>query len=271
MKSSPYLICSTFSYNGYLEYGRNFLRSYLNFASDIPLCLVIDNEVLFDLINSDFDLSSFMLVKNSYINEIDCLCLKRATFDNEHKFKYSPEKFVYKPSSLMTLLAGGHCDGFKYLVWVDGDSVFLKSGLGNLLNYISPKPNQIASVFDRLDYRNHLEAGLMVFNLAHVQTEKYIFDVLDCFLSGKIFSMLEWHDAFIFTHYINSRPPDSFRLLCIEFNIKGDHPIATWDESKKYLDHLKGRRKRLGFSPETISNTLYRKILVLLAKIKSLF
>jgi hypothetical protein len=90
----------------------------------------------------------------------------------------------------------------------------------------------------------------MIFNRDHSHFNEYIENCCNIFISGKIFNFMEWHDAFIWSQLMNAYPPDSFRLLCKEFQIPGSHPISGFDLLKDKMDHLKGKNKLLGFSPE---------------------
>jgi hypothetical protein len=69
---------------------------------------------------------------------------------------------------------------------------------------------------------------------------------------------MEWHDALVWSYLMYALPPNSFRLLCKEFNIKGSHPISKFSLLKNKLDHLKGNNKKLGFSPE--GNSILKNI-----------
>ena len=240
-----FIVVTTCSQRGYLEYGKNFLESFHLFNETIPLIFVRDQEI-----NKVQSKENLIVIQNHFGSEIELFQKEFFHLCSESNFKLSPNRFIYKPTAIAS--ANKFLDGtnYKYLVWIDADTIFKKPGLLESFKIIAPHDAQIASVFERFNSMNYLEAGLMIFNRDHKNFNEYIDNCCNIFISGKIFDFMEWHDAFIWSQLMNAYPPDSFRLLCKEFQIPGSHPIAAFNILADKMDHLKGKNKSLGFSPE---------------------
>jgi len=240
-----FIVVTTCSQQGYLEYGKKFLELFHLFNETIPLIFVQDQQIA-----EVQSIKNLTVIQNHFRSEIEFFQKKFFHLCSESDFKFSPNRFIYKPTAIVSankFLAGTN---YKYLVWIDADTIFKKPGLLESFKRIAPHDGQIASVFERFHSLNYLEAGLMIFNRDHKNFNEFIGNCCNTFISGKIFDFMEWHDAFIWSQLMNAYPPDSFRLLCKEFQILGSHPIATFSILADKMDHLKGKNKSLGFSPE---------------------
>lgn len=244
MSSKKIVAVTSFSFEGYKEYGQKFLESFKKFNPDLELYFVIDDLKL-EFLNSECK-----VIENQFLSEIQNFL---TIYDNRFSktdFRFAPHRFIYKPTAIVTLNNFLSSEDADYITWIDGDTVFKQSGLKEALIKIKPKKHQIASVFERFHDLHYIESGLMIFNRNCSLSSSFINESKDIFISGKIFEFMEWHDAFIWTQLMNACPPDSFRLLCQEFQISGSHPISNFSILSNKMDHLKGNNKFLGFSPE---------------------
>lgn len=220
---------------------------------ELDLILVLD-EAIDDL--QSLSCENLFVLHNRYVDQITrFLIAYNQRVEGRQGFEFRADRFVYKPAAIMTafeyLSESVHLNDPDYLIWIDGDTVFRRSDLESLLTELAPNSLQIASVLDRKRDFYFLEAGLMIFNRKLAATRVYIDDVLSTFLNEKIFDLQEWHDGFLWTLEMYKRPPGSFRLLCSEYQWRGEHPIAENQKLSLFLDHVKGSsRKSLGFSPE---------------------
>lgn len=260
MSSEKNVVVTSFSFEGYKEYGQKFLESFKRFNPDFELYLIIDDPKL-KFLNSEYK-----VLENYFFNEIqNFLTIYNDRF-SKTDFRFAPHRFIYKPTAIVTLNNFLSSEDADYITWIDGDTVFKQSGLKEALVKIKPKKHQIASIFERFQDLHCIESGLMIFNRNHSLCSSFINESKDIFISGRIFKFMEWHDALVWSYLMYALPPNSFRLLCKEFNIKGSHPISKFSLLKNKLDHLKGNNKKLGFSPEgnsilkNIQNYLVHKI-----------
>lgn len=252
MSSKKNVVVTSFSFEGYKEYGQKFLESFKRFNPDLELYLIIDDPKL-KFLNSEYK-----VLENYFFNEIqNFLTIYNDRF-SKTDFRFAPHRFIYKPTAIVTLNNFLSREDADYITWIDGDTVFKQSGLKEALVKIKPEKHQIASVFERFQDLHYIESGLMIFNRNHSLCSSFINESKDIFISGRIFKFMEWHDALVWSYLMYALPPNSFRLLCKEFNIKGSHPISKFSLLKNKLDHLKGNNKKLGFSPE--GNSILKNI-----------
>ena len=244
MSSEKNVVVTSFSFEGYKEYGQKFLESFKRFNPDFELYLIIDDPKL-KFLNGEYK-----VLENYFFNEIqNFLTIYNDRF-SKTDFRFAPHRFIYKPTAIVTLNNFLSSEDADYITWIDGDTVFKQSGLKEALVKIKPKKHQIASVFERFQDLHYIESGLMIFNRNHSLCSSFINESKDIFISGRIFKFMEWQDALVWSYLMYALPPNSFRLLCKEFNIKSSHPISKFSLLKNKLDHLKGNNKKLGFSPE---------------------
>ncbi|MDA7600351.1 hypothetical protein N8763_02090 [Gammaproteobacteria bacterium] len=252
MSGEKNVVVTSFSFEGYKEYGQKFLESFKRFNPDFELYLIIDDPKL-KFLNSEYK-----VLENYFFNEIqNFLTIYNDRF-SKTDFRFAPHRFIYKPTAIVTLNNFLSSEDADYITWIDGDTVFKQSGLKEALVKIKPKKHQIASVFERFQDLHYIESGLMIFNRNHSLCSSFINESKDIFISGRIFKFMEWQDALVWSYLMYALPPNSFRLLCKEFNIKGSHPISKFSLLKNKLDHLKGNNKKLGFSPE--GNSILKNI-----------
>jgi hypothetical protein len=240
-----FIVVTTCSQEGYLEYGKDFLESFSLFNQEIPLIFVQDQQIA--EIHSK---ENIQVIQNNFASEIEVFLETFSHSCSESEFQFSPNRFIYKPTAIVSANNFLAETDYQYMVWIDADTIFKRPGLLEALKKIAPNDSQIASVFERFHSLHYLEAGLIIFNRDHGNVREYIENCCDIFISGNIFNFMEWHDAFIWSHLMNTYPPNSFRLLCKEFGILGSHPIAAFDILADKMDHLKGNNKSLGYSPE---------------------
>ena len=252
MTNKKIVTVTSFSFDGYKEYGQKFIESFKKFNPDLELYFIIDDPKL-EFLNNDCK-----VIENHFLNEIqDFLTAYNDRF-SKTDFRFAPNRFIYKPTSIATLNNFLSSEDADYIAWIDGDTVFKQSGLKETLIKIKPNKHQIASVFERFQDLHYIESGLMIFNRKHSLCSSFINESMDIFISGRIFKFMEWQDALVWSYLMYALPPNSFRLLCKEFNIKGSHPISRFNLLKDKLDHLKGNNKKLGFSPE--GNSILKNI-----------
>jgi len=242
---------TTFSDKGYNTYAKQFLLSYKKNV-DCPLFIVKSNDLKTKIVNEiKVDFPDVNIIENHYKDQISefiekynsKIDKKISSVDKDQAYRYAPHRFIHKPAAMLTCLneLKSNNNLIKYLVWIDADSLILSKDFIISINDIKPGPNQIASVFDRFTVNYIMEAGLIVLNLNNKFSIEFISECYDIFISGKIFNMMEWHDAYIFSFIIHKYPPDSFRKLSSEFNLNSFHPIVTHPLTIGQIDHLKGQ------------------------------
>lgn len=254
MTDKKFAYVTSFSAKGYDEYGFRFLETFRKRVAQ-DLFLVLDQR--FDVIPK---WSSIQILENQYAIQIQDTY---RSFKGDGNYRFAPNRFCYKTSAVETALKAAKLD-YDYLIWLDADSVIKADDLTEYLATLVPGDSEIASFFDRERSYGYSETGIVIFNLRNQKTANFVERWNAAFVSGSIFGYSEWHDAFYFSHLVRSMPPNHFRHLCIDLNLKSSHPIYELKPLRLRIEHLKGDiRKRLGFSPEKykIPSAIFRKLL----------
>ena len=70
------------------------------------------------------------------------------------------------------------------------------------------------------------------------------------YITNEVFQLLEWHDSFVFWHLAKTfQKKYNIQVNDIGYgkNVKGNHVFIN-SELGLYIDHMKGKRKKLGSS-----------------------
>ena len=132
------------------------------------------------------------------------------------------------------------------IVWLDADVVTH-----------SPVPYEFIESLHKQDhYTSFLgrqqiypECGFVIYNTKHPINETFMHDWQELYNKDTLFNLEEYHDSYLFWHLIKKH-----NLQDKSFNISEGHPhrpgIHVFINSPlgKYMDHLKGARKKQGKS-----------------------
>ena len=143
---------------------------------------------------------------------------------------------------------------YDYVVWIDGDTFsfrpipidFFKNLLpvDTMLTYLgreNPKLN---------DGGKYPECGFVGYNLKHPEIQNFIDDWEKLYITDKVFKLLEWHDSYVFWHLSKQyRRERNIKVNDIGYwkGVKGHHVFVN-SELGEYMDHMKGKRKKIGTS-----------------------
>jgi hypothetical protein len=124
--------------------------------------------------------------------------------------------------------------------WFDADCVVFRPIPGTLLrSLIQGVP------FAYLGRKSYTETGWLGFNTAHEKFKDFRAKYLNCFLSGRIFQMPEWHDCYAFDY-----ARQGIKGNDLTPGRKGTEHVLLKSVLAQYMDHTKGpKRKSLGYSP----------------------
>ncbi len=143
---------------------------------------------------------------------------------------------------------------YDYVVWLDGDTFsfrpipidFFKNLLpqNTMLTYLgreNPKLN---------DGGKYPECGFVGYNMKHPEIQNFINDWEKLYTTDDVFKLLEWHDSFVFWHLSKIyRKERNIEVNDIGYwkGVKGHHVFVN-SELGQYMDHMKGKRKKIGTS-----------------------
>lgn len=220
------LAVTTFSKEGYDEYAKTFLQTYVKYW---PIKLIVFYEERPDFEHPLIEYRNFYDIPETSVLEKIGL---RANTPRDYRFNaYKFSRKVFAQNALF--------DEADKLFWIDADCVCLETiteeFLGNLLKDFP---------FCYLGRSNYTETGFLGFNTKHPDFSKFRSLYLAQYTQGLIFKQREWHDCIAFDV---ARTGIKGRRLTNGSTM--EHVFLT-SPLAPYLDHLKGpKRKKLGYSP----------------------
>ncbi len=250
-----YSVVTTFNAAGYEKYGQKMIQTFLqNWPSNVELlvyaegCTVAEkapNLKVFDLHQSSPNLVTF---KNTWQSvpkangDVSNDPVRSRRKDSGKGFKWDAVRFSHKVYAIFA--ASRFCQS-DWLIWMDADMV-CHSPIGiDFLDHMCDNTRDVCYL-GRIN--KYTECGLYAMNLNSNNTLEFlrIFQHYYDDADNGIFTLMEWHDSFVFDHV---RTLLSLNGLNWSGNlITGEgHPLIN-TEWGAYLDHLKGDRKDLGRS-----------------------
>ena len=222
-------IVTTFSDQGYKQYGRNFLLSLYKYLDpSIKIFLYLDNT---NIIEGDSRTLLFDLEKEN---------LELRKFKERHRnykpkdFKSDAVRFAHKSFAMYHASK----QNIDKLFWLDGDTEIIEKISFDYLTSFLPN-NFMTSYIGRPDYT---ETGYLGFNLSHPNIKDFFEKFINYYVTDEIFSLDGQTDCHAF---------DSARVY-IENNYKIENKNLTPPNLSKnhfniifdgYMLHYKGGRK----------------------------
>ena len=166
-------------------------------------------------------------------------------------YKWQAVKFSFKVFSiyLASKLQGISDD----IVWIDADTICNNSINKDNMKKFLPNEDELMSYLGRDNFPPdfpHSETGFIGFNLKHKKFNSFIKTAISIYTTGEVFALKHYHDCVVYdtTRAIFEMTGTKFKNLSGDF-ISESHPFVKC-ELGNYFDHLKGERKKIGFSPE---------------------
>ncbi len=247
-------IATGFSPEGYKLYGKNCIQSILKFwPKDVHILIYLESYKHVVTYGTKDD-----RIKHVLISEIDSLnkFLEYAKDkpeangtgriskwkEKEIKAGYSYRFDAYKFCKMAFYArdAANRCDT-EYLIWLDGDTVTFNDVPDSFIENLMPK-KKICAYLGR--GKKHSECGFILFRLP--EALQICNQYAEYYQSLNVFSLKEWHSSFVFDTVISSVDQ---KLL---HNMTPSGRGHVWFQSPlcRYIDHLKGNRKHIGYSKE---------------------
>lgn len=253
------LVLTSFNLNGYTLYGKNFINSFmLNWPASVGLLVASEDEEVINCLKEEYPrLQTVSITSKKYLRfrrryekfngrmrpMRNRILLKKT----EYNYKYDAMKFSNKPFAL--LASKSQWDNFRFLLWIDGDTVFHSKIEHDSLIDICESSGDVGYLGRS---RKHSECGIMCFRLTNRSVRLMIKCLAMTYQVGLFRLASEYHDSYLFDRIrlLFSRMPK--KMLFKNWNeIDADsHPLinSVWGA---YLDHLKGARKLRGSSEST--------------------
>ena len=228
MNSNSFHVVTSFNFEGYKLYGKNFIESFS--SKDVPLFIGTEDDI--NLFPKKSGVTFFNLKKDLSSKLWEGMVSKLPSGLRD-SYQFHAHKFCYK---VQALNKNDILPKEGYRVWIDGDVIFKKIITSKDLLKISNSAD--LSYLGRKDMW-HSECGFIIFKLndfgKHFLHRWYWY-----FFSGRIGLLTEWHDSYVFD--IVRREFNSYNANNISEAISG---INVWEKSilNEYMTHLKGNIK----------------------------
>jgi hypothetical protein len=166
-------------------------------------------------------------------------------FHPKKQFKWDAVRFCYKVFS-QALCADQIDSGWMF--WLDADTVTHSPIPLHKLQMLCPGEAMISYLGRGEKY--HSECGWVGYNLDKSECRQFIKDFVNMYNRDEIFTLTEWHDSYVWDVLRKQ-----FQGRCRFHNLnplaqtdaRAGHPFINSDLGK-YMDHLKGDRKKDGKS-----------------------
>ena len=181
---------------------------------------------------------------------------------NGHKitrdYKHDAVRFCYKPYAIAQCLeheCTHNNTAYDRILWIDADTVFLRGLTEKWIDYHLDKIDSIMTYMGRYNY--YSETGLLLFNLRHAQTRRFIHTVREYYDSNTVYLLEQQHDSYVWDYVRTQFEAQGYKFNNIgvaDRKVPGGHiAVHLFGD---VMDHCKGKRKVKGYSSEN----RYRRI-----------
>lgn len=158
---------------------------------------------------------------------------------NGYSFRFDAWKFCRQ--GFIPWDASLHCDT-PLLCWLDGDVVTHADVPAGAIQALLPAHKDLAFLGRQ---GTHSEIAFQLYRVA--ACAKMLTEFKELYRSDAVFKLRQWHSAFVFDHArLETMDPNRWHNLTPE----GFGHVWFQSPLKRWLDHLKGKRKEHGQSPE---------------------
>lgn len=245
-------VVSGFSPEGYEEYGRNFIRTFdKHWPSEIELVLYVEERIKTGASPRVAQRDLWQIPGIANFIEIESQVPEhcgRAPVDGwrmkEHLAGYSWRhdavrfcRQLYIPEHAAAELSEG-----DILVWLDGDVVTFADVPEDLIERLLGNHSLI--YLGRTN--GSTELGFWAVRISDY-ARIFLGKLSDMCGTGAMFRLPEWHSAYVF-----DRVREQYKQLLPQKSLVHNGHGHVWFDCEigQYTDHIKGFRKKLGYSPE---------------------
>ena len=212
-------IVTSFSREGYEQYGKRFLES----AGNLPYRVTVYSE-------------DDLPIPHKKLDDPAHLAFLERCEPDPPDYRFQARRFSYKTFAVLAAKGRGR------LIWLDADVKVFAKVPKDFLDGLLPKGMYTAYLGRE---RMHSECGFVIYDRDHQAHEKFMSEWRRLYETGQLFLLKEWHDSFVYDHLRTT-------LKVPAVNISGPgkkshHPFIN-SPLGKYMDHYKGNRKKLGRS-----------------------
>lgn len=240
-------------------YGIEMINSFfVNWPDEIQLFAFVENASPID--DSKVRSKIRLVDYHEEIPEYKNFCKK---FQHKEKFtddfRFNAFRFAYKVYAISCALEKIKS---RYLIWLDADIKTHKKipleffdKLIKNTSYLSYLGRENISV----KHLTYSECGFLIFDTHHFTHKIFWKEMMNMYSGGKLFDEKEWHDSYIFDQ-VRKKIEKKYNVL--NFNIsklglvniesKNDDHVFVTSVLGEFMDHKKGDRKNVKWSPELL-------------------
>lgn len=247
-------VVTSFSPTGLHEYGYNFIESFDVFwPPEVSLIMYAEKPMprpqsrvgrkmivrRLDDVQGFIDFNARWKHDNAANGRAPHPSWKQKYRDDGYSFRTDAMKFCRK---VFAVHHAAHEQAGGILTWIDADVKCLAR----------TRPDFVPKLLDGDDIaylgreRTHSECGFLAFHLP------YAFPVIDAweefYRTDAVFKLDQWHDSHVFDIARDDHP----EVRCNNLTPAGSGHVWCQSPLVHALDHLKGERKELGYSPERL-------------------
>lgn len=240
-------VCSGFSESGYKEYGKRFLETFhKHWPQSVELVVFTEADVEMPrgACRSLWECRGVaQFLARHRDNPERCGTKQHAKWKPKYigrpyNFRFDAVKFFKQ--ALIPEHASFNLNDGDILVWLDADVV----------TFADVPDDAIEQIIGDRDIAflgrqgTHSEIGFWAVRLNY-RTREFLAMFADVWRSDKVFDLEEWHSAFVFDWCRRHTSMIQHNMTPLgRGHVFTDSPLRYW------LDHCKGNRKTLGYSPE---------------------
>lgn len=255
--------CTTFHQAGYDRYARNHIHYFDQALPEGINHYAYAQETKVDLepkkikiLDFDKEVKGYKEYKEKYTD--------RKPVNKAYKtFEYEHVRFSHKVYAVLAHYEDRKDDS-RYIGWIDGDVVPVKAIPLEFFHTLV-KEGHFMSLLER-GYK-YAECGFMIWDTTLPETKEYFKRIRAQYDEGLMFEKyndLGWHDSIIWDHemrqmrdagickaYDLSIPAKNAKVKIDQTQVRKMHPFVKGILGE-YMDHVKGRRKDVGYSKERV-------------------
>lgn len=241
-------VITGFHPEGYEQYGRNCVESFVKYWPDnyhlicymekfesVSIC--IEQRLQSNIKGLDAFLE-FTDRYDIYKGLSPVAGWKSSEVSNGYSYRFDAHKFCKMAFILYDGFIKSKAD---YVIWLDGDTVTFDDVPLDLCAELLPKGKAVAYLGRK---NKHSECGFLLFDRKRALpiVERY----RNYFYEHTVFDLKEWHSSFCFDAALLDEDPELLH------NMTPEGKGHVWFQSPlgKFMDHLKGDRKLVGYSKE---------------------
>ena len=257
-KTKKFSAVTTFDFKKH-PYGIEMVNSFfMNWPNEIQLLAFLENASSID----DSKVRKKIIIYD-YHKEIDEYQEFCKNFQHKVKltddFRFNAFRFAYKVFAIYNAFKKIRS---RYLIWLDAD---IKTHKKIPLIFFDKlvKKNSYISYLGRenvsLRHLTYSECGFLIFDTHHSTHRIFWEEMMSMYSGGKLFNEKEWHDSYIFDQ-VRKKIEKEYNVLnlnisklgLVDIEVKNDDHVFVTSVLGKYMDHKKGNRKNVKWSPELI-------------------